>query len=40
MLGKVKDISKEVGVIKNYIIHRILRILNILLKKGGDKNGK
>lgn len=40
ILERVDDITKDVDELKNHIKDGILYLKNILLKKGGGKNGK
>ena len=40
ILIKVDDVAKDAEELKNYIKQGILYLKNVLVKKGGDKNGK
>ena len=40
ILEKVDDITKDVDELKNFIKYGILALKNMLVEKGGEKNGK
>lgn len=40
ILKKVDDITKDVHELKNHIKNGILYLKNVLVRKGGEKNGK
>lgn len=40
ILVKVDDIAKDVDDLKNFIKYGVVYLKNMLIKKGGDKNGK
>ncbi|MCX6705741.1 MAG: DUF948 domain-containing protein [Candidatus Woesebacteria bacterium] len=40
ILEKIDDITKDVDELKNHIKNGILYLKNMLVRKGGDKNGK
>lgn len=40
ILEKVDDITKDVDELKNFIKYGILALKSMLVRKGGDKNGK
>lgn len=40
ILEKVDDITKDVDELKNHIKNGILYLKDLLVRKGGDKNGK
>ncbi len=40
ILDKVDDITKDVDDLKNVIKHGTQYLMNIFVKKGGDKHGK
>ncbi|MEK7470656.1 MAG: hypothetical protein AAB622_01490 [Patescibacteria group bacterium] len=40
ILTKVDDIAKDAEDLKNYIKNGIQFLINMFVKKGGDKNGK
>lgn len=39
ILEKIDDITKDVDELKNHIKNGILYLKNMLVRKGGDKNG-
>lgn len=40
ILEKVNDLARDAEELKNFIKNGILYLKDVLVKKGGDKNGK